>query len=122
MNKFIKWTPRILTILFIAFLSMFSFDVFFEGYGFPEIIVAFVMHNVPTFVVALFLIYAWKKPKWGGWPFIIAGLCSIVFFKTYRDPIVFLIVSFPAILIGLLFIYDGIRSNPKRTRKNKNKK
>jgi hypothetical protein len=56
---------------------------------------------------------AWKKAKWGGWPFIIAGLCSIVFFKTYQDPIVLLIISFPPVLVGVLFILSGYYSSKK---------
>ena len=33
-NKFIFWTPRILAILFILFLALFSLDVFDGNYGF----------------------------------------------------------------------------------------
>ena len=75
MTKIIKWTPRIVTLIFIVFLSLFSLDVFSE-YKFPEVLVALFMHLIPSMILVLFLIFAWKKPKWGGWPFIIAGLAS----------------------------------------------
>ncbi len=34
MKQFLFWSPRVLTILFALFLSLFALDVFGEGYGF----------------------------------------------------------------------------------------
>jgi len=118
MLKSLRWGARILTILLILFIGMFSIDVFFEGYKFPEILVAFFMHNVPTFLLIAVLIVAWKRPKIGGILFIILALASLIFFKTYRDLIVFLLISLPPLVIGLLFIYESIRANTIRNRKN----
>ena len=39
-NKILFWLPRILAIIYIAFLSLFALDVFWEGYGFFETIAA----------------------------------------------------------------------------------
>lgn len=108
MNKFLKWTPRVLTIIFIVFLSLLAIDVF-EEFTFPEVLVALFMHLIPSLILVVLLIFAWRNPKWGGWPFIIAGLVSIYFFKTYEDIINFLIVSFPAILIGLMFYFPSLK-------------
>lgn len=110
MNKFLKWTPRILTIIFIVFITLLSFDVFTE-FKFPEVLIALFMHLIPSLILVALLIFAWKKPKWGAWPFVIAGLFSIYFFKTYEDFIVFLIVSFPAILIGFMFYFSSFKRN-----------
>ena len=41
------WTPRILCIVFALFLSLFSLDVFGEGYGFWETLLALLIHLVP---------------------------------------------------------------------------
>ena len=32
-RQFLFWSPRVLTILFALFLSLFALDVFEEGYG-----------------------------------------------------------------------------------------
>jgi len=46
-KKALYWAPRIIAILFIVFISLFALDVFIEGYGFWETIVALFMHLVP---------------------------------------------------------------------------
>ena len=105
MKKFIYWLPRILVILFIAFISIFALDVFGE-YQFPEVLLALFMHLIPSFVLITVLIIAWKWELIGGLFFIALAIFSIFFFKTLTDPIVFLIISLPAILIGILFILN----------------
>lgn len=114
MLKTIRWVARIISILLILFIGMFSIDVFFEGYGFPEVLVAFFMHNVPTFLLIAVLIVAWKWPKIGGILFLVLALASLIFFKTYQDIIVVLIITLPPAIIGLLFIYESTIRNRSR--------
>lgn len=118
MLKTLRWGARILSILIILFIGMFSIDVFFEGYGFPEVLGAFFMHNIPTFLLIAALVVAWRKPKIGGVLFLILALASLIFFKTYQDLIVVLLITLPPAVIGLLFIYESISTNTIRNRKN----
>jgi len=112
-NKILKWLPRILGILFICFISLFSFDVFGE-YGFPIVLVALFMHLIPSLVLAGILAVAWKWEKIGGILFLILGIVFTLFFHTYEDLIVFLIVSLPVFLIGILFLINSRRKNVKK--------
>ncbi len=65
--KLLTWTPRVLGVLFILFVSMFSLDVFAEGYTPLETAIAFLMHNLPSFVMLVALLLAWyKKWEWAG--------------------------------------------------------
>jgi hypothetical protein len=73
-EKFIFWAPRILSILFTIFLVLFSFDVFGQGYGFWGTVLAFLMHNIPVFILTAVLIISWKREIVGGIAFILAGL------------------------------------------------
>lgn len=57
--------PRILAILFIVFLTLFSFDVFESGGTTGEIALAFLMHNIPSITVAVLLAIAWRHDLWG---------------------------------------------------------
>jgi hypothetical protein len=107
-NNFLYWSPRVLGILFIVFLSLFSFDVFSEYSGL-ELLVALFMHLVPSFVLAVFLIIAWRWENIGGILYIFLGFVFTFFFKTYEDPIVFMLVSFPAFLVGVLFLVNFYR-------------
>ncbi len=54
------WAPRILTILFALFLSVFALDVFAETKGFLQTVTALVLHLVPTFLVVVLLVLAWR--------------------------------------------------------------
>ena len=106
MNKILKWTPRVLVMLYIAFISLFSLDVFGEGYVWYEAIVGWFMHMIPSFVLIGLLIWAWHKPKWGGIAFLVLAVAFTVFFNTYREIITFLLLTVPLVLIGVLFLLN----------------
>ncbi|MFA5871560.1 MAG: hypothetical protein WC858_02450 [Parcubacteria group bacterium] len=76
-SKFVFWTPRILSIIFIAFLALFSLDVFGTGAGFWETLAGFLIHNIPVFVLIAVLAVAWKRELVGAVVFILAGLLYI---------------------------------------------
>jgi hypothetical protein len=108
-NKFIYWTPRILAIIFILFLMIFSFDVFEPGLTAWQIAIALFMHNLPSLLLAIVLIISWKHEIVGGIAYILAGLLYIVFIFT-RSKLEwymlywFAMISVPAFLIGALFL------------------
>jgi len=99
--------PRILAILYIAFISLFALDVFESGYGWLRTMVALFMHLIPSFILIASLVLAWKKPKIGGAIFVALGIVFTFFFRTYRELGVFLMISFPLLVVGGLFIIDG---------------
>lgn len=76
-GKFTYWTPRILSIIFIAFLALFSLDVFGESLSFREVLIGLFMHNIPVFVLIAILVVSWKREIVGGVVFILAGLLYI---------------------------------------------
>jgi hypothetical protein len=55
-------------MLYIAFLSMFALDVFREEHGFWRILAALSIHLIPSFVLIVGLILAWR------WEWISAAL------------------------------------------------
>lgn len=73
-SKFITWTPRILSIVFLLFMGLMSLDVFDENVGFWGTILGLFMHNIPALVLLGILIIAWKREIVGGVGFIVAGL------------------------------------------------
>ena len=101
------WLPRGIAIIYILFLSLFALDVFSEGYGFLELLVALFMHLLPSLVLVAILILAWKRPKWGGIAFLVLGLIFTVFFNTYESLVGFLIISLPLFITGGLFVWSG---------------
>ena len=57
----LSWAPRLLTILFAAFLSLFALDVFSETRGLLETVAALAMHLVPTFLIILVVVLSWRR-------------------------------------------------------------
>ncbi|MCK9186469.1 hypothetical protein M0P48_03455 [Candidatus Gracilibacteria bacterium] len=78
LSKFIYWTPRILSIIFICFLALFSLDIFDGNYGFWGTVLGLFMHNLPSIFLTIILIISWKYEIVGGIAFILAGLLYIV--------------------------------------------
>ena len=76
-GKFVYWTPRILSILFLIFLALMSLDIFDMKLGFWGTIIGLFMHNIPVFILTILLIISWKHEIVGGIAFILAGILYI---------------------------------------------
>lgn len=76
-SKFVYWMPRILSIIFIAFLALMSLDVFSPELSFWETAGGLLMHNIPVFILLAVLIISWKYEIVGGIIFFLAGLLYI---------------------------------------------
>jgi lysylphosphatidylglycerol synthetase-like protein (DUF2156 family) len=110
-KDFVYWTPRILSIIFICFLTLFSLDVFESTNGFWQILLGLLIHNIPSFILIIVLAISWKREIVGGITFILAGLLYLVFiFATaiengfeYYYLVWALQISGISFLIGILF-------------------
>ncbi|MFA5076515.1 MAG: hypothetical protein WC480_03825 [Patescibacteria group bacterium] len=113
-NKFIYWTPRIMSILFIIFLTLFSLDVFEGHYGFGGTVVALLIHNIPAVILAIVLWLAWKREIVGGIIFILAGFLYLGLilrnpeFEWYLLSYSF-IIAVPTFFIGTLFLVGWLK-------------
>ena len=105
-SKFVYWAPRILSILFIMFLTVFSFDVFTPGAAAGEIALAFFVHNIPSLVLLAVLIISWKFEIVGGITYLLAGIVYIVFNRKSGDWSVVLIIAGPALIISVLYFVN----------------
>jgi len=109
------WMPRILCILFAVFLSLFALDVFGEGYGFWETILALLIHLVPTYVVVIALAIAWRWEWVGSILFIGLGVFYIVWTWGRFTWVTYLAISGPLFLVGVLFTFNWIYRSQLRT-------
>lgn len=115
--KFIYWAPRILAIIFLLFLMIFSFDVFGQGYGFWGTALAFFMHNIPVIILGIIIAISWKYEIVGGIAFILAGLLYIttLIIKAFTGSFEWymlswsLLISGPAFLVGALFLVNWLK-------------
>ena len=111
--KILYWTPRILGILAILFISMFALDAFQHGLSIWQQIAAFLMHLIPSFILLLVLIISWKRELLGGIIFLVLGLglSPFVFIHNYNmnhsvwmSLGVIMLITVPFVVVGGLFI------------------
>lgn len=98
------WIPRVLAIVYIAFISLFALDVFGGDHGFWGTMLALFMHLLPSFVLIAILIFAWNDPVRGGTLFVLLGTFFTLMYLKSPMPIYALIISLPVIMIGGLFL------------------
>jgi hypothetical protein len=97
--------PRITAILIILFVGLFSLDVFeMEGSIWMKL-GAFVIHSLPSIVMAILLALAWRWEWVGFAAFLLAGLFFLraMFFDPLQGIGMFAIFTGPMIAIALLF-------------------
>lgn len=117
-SKIFLWVPRILAILYIIFLAIFSLDVISSESTFIEIFVGLFIHNIPVFILIIALIMSWKTEIIGAIVFLIYGFFYIVMvsnssvsFDIYLSWI--LAISGPAFLISILFFISWFKKSKK---------
>lgn len=114
-GKILYWAPRILSILFICFLTLFSLDVFEPGMSAGEITLGLFMHNIPSIIMIVLLVIAWRKEIVGAVSYFCAGLfyIGLLIFGAVNSGLQWhLVISWstiiagPAFIIGVLFLIN----------------
>ena len=117
--KILYWLPRGICIAAILFVSMFAFDVFGSGLSLVQQIKDFLIHMIPSFVLLIVLLIAWKKEMLGGIIFCLIGLSitPFVFMMNFRmnqsiwmSLGVISTVTLPFVLVGILFIVGHLKN------------
>jgi hypothetical protein len=92
---------------------VFALDAFEPGQTIWHQILAFIIHLIPSFILIILLIVAWKWEKKGGIILFVAGLAWGFFlirinYMNHRSFLnvfyTFMALAFPFILSGVLFI------------------
>lgn len=105
-NRTLYWSPRILAIAFAIFIGLFALDSFQNGFSLQTWI-GFFIHLIPSFVIIIFLMIAWKWELIGGLLFTILGILYIYMAWGEFSFVVYSLMSGPLFLIGLLFLFNG---------------
>lgn len=111
MNKPLRqtlfWLPRVAGILFILFISMFALDVFDLQLGFWKTIGALFMHLIPSILLTIAVIIAWRWEWFGTVLFIGWAIFYVATFRDFEWFVYLLIAGLPT-LIGLFFLAGWI--------------
>jgi hypothetical protein len=111
--KIITLVPKVLAILYIIFITIFAFDE--SLFTLP-----WFVHLMPTILLTLVVILTWRKPLAASIIFLILGFGFTLIFKTYENWIIFLIISLPLILVGILFLLEKLFVKKKEKKEKKN--
>jgi hypothetical protein len=111
--RFFQWLPRIICMLSLVFISLFALDAFSNKLTIEEQLGDFLIHLIPSFILLAILIIAWKREYIGGILFTIIGLVLTPFIFTLNYNRnhslstsfgIVLAITFPIIIVGILFI------------------
>lgn len=108
MKKVIFWLPRLVTIAFILFVSMFALDSFSGDKSLFQQIIDFAMHLIPSVVLTLILIIAWKWEWIGTLVYFLLALLYIYITWEKGQISWILFISGPLVLIALLFLINWV--------------
>ena len=112
------WSPRILTILFVLFLSAFALEAFNEFHVFWKCILAFCIGLLPAAIVAAILAVAWRWEWLGAALFALAALCyawSWTVPPRHMQWVATAAISGPLLVIAALFLANWIERAKLRT-------
>jgi hypothetical protein len=107
LKQILFWTPRILGILFVLFLSLFALDVFGEGYSFWQTVLALLIHLIPTILLIVALVLAWRWEWVGAAAFIGFGVWVLAAVRGFDIGTYLLLAGVP-FLNGVLFLVGWI--------------
>lgn len=113
------WTPRVLCILGILFISLFALDAFDGEAPLKNKLIGFTIHLIPSFVLTAILLIAWKWEKIGGLILIVLGIFFSFYLFTFNYRMnqsiwislaVIASICFPFIISGVLFIIHALKT------------
>ena len=107
------WSPRVLSIAFAVFLSVFALDVFKEGLGLWQTAIALAMHLIPTAIFLVALILAWRW-EWVGGVFYPALAAVYAVWSLPRHPAWFLAIGAPLLVMAGLFVMGWFKRSELR--------
>lgn len=105
--RLIYWAPRALGIAFTLFISLFALDAFSENLPLAKQMTAFAQDLFPAAILVMLLVFSWKC-EWLGAGFIALGLLYMWMTGLKFTLPVYLLISGPAFLVGLLFLADWL--------------
>jgi len=108
LKRILFWMPRILGILFVAYLSLFALDVFGEGYGFWKTALALLVHIIPSLVLVVALVLAWRWEWIGTVLFAGFGILYLANARGVSPMLYYVIFAGIPFLVAILFLVGWI--------------
>jgi hypothetical protein len=115
-NRALLWAPRVLSMAYVAFLSIFGLDVFQERLGLWLTVQHLAMHLIPCFALLAVLVLAWRWEWIGAVFYATWGLFYVIWVAMVDRPwstamrLNFaLVIAGPAFVTAVLFLVDWFK-------------
>jgi hypothetical protein len=112
-RRLVIWLPRVLAIGFAGFVGLFALDVLDAGYGPREMVLALLIHLIPTFGMLLATALAWRRPWIGAVAFAAWATWYLMAFWGRFPPSVFVVMSGVPLMVGILFLLSWRGHQPR---------
>ena len=115
-NKFLHWTPRILSILFVALLFLFSLDGFGQLAGW-QLVLGTLIHLAIPVIVLVGVIVAWKRDLVGAVIFFFFVIYYVFMAGFDRPWSWYVSISGPAAIVGILYLLNWFQTRKTSIKK-----
>lgn len=109
----VKWLVRILALFYVVYISTFALNVFDKEPLLWKTIFEFIIRLIPSLILIIIIILAWKRELIGAVGFILISLRLTLHFNTLQNLNRFLVISAPLLFIGFLFLLSKFLKNYK---------
>ncbi len=106
--RIVYWLPRVLSIVFVLFLSLFALDVFSEYSGWNAVL-PFLIHLIPSFVLLGISLVAWKYDLLGVAVFFGFAIFYIFMVGFGRPLSWYMGISLPSAIVGAFFFLSWLQ-------------
>ena len=104
----IRWSPRVLGLGFVLFLSLFAFDVF-EGEFNAKMLLGFFIHLLPSLTLLAIVIASWKWELVGAVCFFSFAIFYVWSIGLGRPCSRYAFISGPAAIVAALFFMSWLQ-------------
>ena len=103
--KYLRYIARAILLMVASFWFVFALLSGAEQYGGGLLGILKNSPNALPWLLLFVLVYlVFKKELWGGILILLMGFCTVFAFDTFEEPIAFLLISLPLILLGSFFV------------------
>ena len=118
--KILRYSARTILILVGAFWFVFALLSGAEELGGGVMgVVKNSLNALPWLILFAFVFIAWKWEIIGGSIISVMGVLTIFMFDAYKEPVVFLLISLPLMLLGGALVIAGYLSREQQAKNNK---
>jgi hypothetical protein len=103
-SNLLTWSPRVLGLLFAAFVSLFALDVLDGQHGLWKTVAALLMHLIPTAILLVVLGLSWRWEWVGALVFPALGVFYLVNSWGRLHWSAYAVIAGPLFLLGGLFL------------------